>query len=658
MNAVSGGPFTSVAAVTAPRIDITRAEMELADMAGAIWRGKWAVGALAALAAAAGLAWGLFGAEPRFRATAVVVLETGADPMLDMAQMLPLVTRDGTRVNTELEVLRSTALLSDIVEQEGLMRDPAFNPALAPPGALGRAEARLRDWLGRPAAPVAPAIAARSQRNGSIAALSAALTVRNVPDSHVFEITIDSHRPETAARLANAVAARYLDQQLETKFEATERASQWLGEKVAELEVELEQAEAQTNRFAAEMELISPETLTILSQQLKETRDRIDAWEAARDRGQPPADTASRIEQLRRLEAELSEKISRQSEDLVGLEQLQREAAASRQIYEFFLARFKETSVQQGVQQADARLLSPALIPDRPSAPRPVLLAALAGTLGALAAMALLIAREARTATFRTADDLEAATGLPVLGQVPRIPGRRRHAVLDHIRRKPRSAAVEAVRNLRTSLMTPARGEPPQVIACTSSVPGEGKTTLALALAQNLSGVAPRVLLIEGDTRKRVFRDYFDADPKGSLVRVTHGGQPLDEAVWTHPELGIDILFAAETPGNAADLLSSRGFKRLIRIARNRYDVIIIDTPPVLLVPDARIIGTLVDAVLYAVRWDRTRERQVAHGIKALTSMGVPVRGTVLSLVSPRGMRRYGYGADYGTYGGSGYYEA
>jgi len=103
MNATAGGPFTSVAALPAPRPD-----MDLAEMSGAIWRGKWAVAACAALATVAGLSWGIFGAEPRYRATAVIVLETGADPMLDMAQMLPLVTRDGARVNTELEVLRST----------------------------------------------------------------------------------------------------------------------------------------------------------------------------------------------------------------------------------------------------------------------------------------------------------------------------------------------------------------------------------------------------------------------------------------------------------------------------------------------------------------------------------------------------------------------
>lgn len=91
---------------------------------------------------------------------------------------------------------------------------------------------------------------------------------------------------------------------------------------------------------------------------------------------------------------------------------------------------------------------------------------------------------------------------------------------------------------------------------------------------------------------------------------------------------------------------------------RKSYDIVLIDTPPVLLVPDARVIARHVDAMLYTVRWDSTREKQVQQGLKAFRSVGVEISGTVLSQISPRGMKRYGYGKDYGTYGGAGYYQS
>ena len=132
----------------------------------------------------------------------------------------------------------------------------------------------------------------------------------------------------------------------------------------------------------------------------------------------------------------------------------------------------------------------------------------------------------------------------------------------------------------------------------------------------------------------------------------------LDEAVWRNPDLGFDVLFGDEAPANAADLFSSRQFRQLIRTARKSYDVILIDTPPVLLVPDARVIGRLADAVLYTVRWDKTREKQVLQGIRAFETVGVQVTGTVLSQINARGMKKYGYGQDYGNYGTSGYYQS
>ena len=644
-------------AVPIPVDGSTLSQMDLGDMVSVLWRGFAFLILAAVVGAGLGLTWALTQIPPSYRATAIVVLDKAQAQVVSFSDFVPSFGSDTNAVNTELEVLRSPSLIADLARSEDLIIDPEFNRYLRDQSLFWQQIARVKAILAPMGATAAGPSQATRDLNATIQGILEQVTVRNVPDSMVFEITFETGSPEKSARLANALAEIYLNRQLDAKFTATEAATNWLNSKVAVLELELAEAEAKTNRFTAEMELISPETLDILTTQLKDVRDTIAALDAAILRGNAPRNTTSRIGQLRGLEEELANKISRLSEDRVTLEQLQRESAASRQIYEYFLNRLKETTVQQGMQQADARLMSAALVPDLPSAPRPVLLGVLWSVIATFVCGAALVLAELRTATFRTAETLERATGLQVLGQIPKIPAARRSGVLDYVKSKPTSAAAEAIRNLRTSIVMSNPQSEPKVILCTSSLPSEGKTTQTLALAQIYGGLQRRVLVIEGDMRKRVFASYFGQPVTGGLQKVLSGKQTLGNAVWHHDGLNFDVLFSEDPRANAADIFSGAAFRRLIRQARTDYDVVLIDSPPVLLVPDARVIARLADAVLYTVRWDKTREKQVAAGLRAFASVGAPVTGLVLSQVNAKGMKRYGYGKDYGTYGTSGYYQ-
>ncbi len=193
----------------------------------------------------------------------------------------------------------------------------------------------------------------------------------------------------------------------------------------------------------------------------------------------------------------------------------------------------------------------------------------------------------------------------------------------------------------------------------TSTIPGEGKTTQSIALAQNLSGLGKSVLLIEGDIRRRTFLQYFDKPAVGGLVSVVSGDHSLSDAVVHDDELKIDILMGEKASMNAADFFSSDKFKEFMVTTREVYDYIIIDTPPVLVVPDARVIGHLVDSIVYSVKWNSTNQHQVVEGLRQLSSVGLRVSGLVLAQIDPRGMKRYGYGGRYGAYSGygKGYYD-
>jgi capsular exopolysaccharide synthesis family protein len=355
------------------------------------------------------------------------------------------------------------------------------------------------------------------------------------------------------------------------------------------------------------------------------------------------------------------EEIEQQSSELVRVEQLRREAEANRLLYEYFLTRLKETAVQEGLQQADARIISPAIIPSGSFNPNGNRIELIGLVIGLLIGGGSMLFREQLVTSIRTPEDLEKSTNLPIVGQIPRIPGRTRRATVNYIVSKPNSAPIEAIRNLRTSLILTNLDTPPQVIMVTSAVPGEGKSTICVALAQNYSGLGKKVLLIEGDIRRRTLTKFVDVPDKNiGLMEVLSNTVELEDAVQKPKNFRFDVLLGNDMSANPADILSSKQFSEFIENARQTYDIIIFDTPPLLVVSDARIVGQFADAILFAVLWNKTSKAQVKDAISELVSVGLEVTGTVLSNIDPSGIKKFGYGDRYGTYDrriGRGYYK-
>ncbi|WP_368188417.1 polysaccharide biosynthesis tyrosine autokinase [Aestuariibius sp. HNIBRBA575] len=672
--------------------------IDLGQLLTTLWRGKLVIMLFLLIFSALSGYYAYRVATPYYRATTVLMLETEQQSIVDLTSVVSGLSGDTAELNSEIEVLRSRELLGRVAEVENLIADPEFNAHLNPP-ALKR---QIKVWLGLES-PRAEAGQERQQTD-VVSTLLDSVSVRNVPNSFVFQVVVTSEDPRKAARLADQVGQQYILYQLDVKFEATQTASTWLSGRVAELQQELEGAEAEVSEFSANSELISPETLTAMENQLKERRDRLAGLQVARETAsanlaalvavqdgtpQQQADAAddaqltallpsdgspvptrftiqfrqilSRAElQANRAQSQLQSvqdsivtleaEIASQGQDLIQLQQLTREAEASRLLYEYFLGRLKETSAQEGIQQADSRILSHAVVPREPAVPRKSLIVVMGAMLGGMLGVALVLIREMRSKTFRTSSELETFAQLPVMGAIPQIPGRKRQDIQDYLASKPASIAAEAVRNLRTSVLLSNVDNPPQVIMTTSSIPGEGKTTLSFALAQNLVGMGKSVLLIEGDVRRRTFTQYMTAQQERGLISVLSERCDARDAIQVDERTGVDVLMSEASNVNAADTLSSASFARFIADMRSQYDFVIIDTPPVLVVPDARIIAQHADAILFNVRWDKTSRQMVRDALGQLASVGAQVNGLVLNNINLRGLKRYGYGA-YGTYG-------
>ncbi len=390
---------------------------------------------------------------------------------------------------------------------------------------------------------------------------------------------------------------------------------------------------------------------------------RIDSQLAAIDMGL--REEAERIVDAARsewesLEAELGEiaaevekmeaRALEQSRADVTIRQLEREADATRRLYENFLTRMNETSEQERLQGPDARVLTyaePPLWPMSDVNNKTLLVSIILGALAGL--VTIFILDRWNSVVFKTPRELEEFTGLDVLGTIPKISRFRRAAKLVRsISKSPNSALAETVRSLRTGILQSMGGRSPQVIMFTSSVPGEGKSTAAILMAMTSAQVSGSVIFLDCDLRKpsagRFVRSTRD---QPGLLSVLNGSAGLSDAIFYDPETGIAILSAKPhevgTGANAADILSSDGFRDMVHALRETYDTIIIDSAPLLVVADARIVATMVDAVVFIVQWNRTPKGAVADGLKLLRSMKAPLVGMILTAVNEKKAQRASY---------------
>lgn len=704
----------------APRADDD--EIDLVALVAAIWRGKWIVAACAAVALLLGGYYAFVAAVPKFQSTATLALDLRNEQIIDIESVFSGVSGEQSAINTELEVLRSRGLLQRLAEDLGLVDDPEFNPKLRPEAmfSIGRLVSAVSGGADGSVGPGedTPADEAELVLYAVVENLRRAVTILNQRQTYVFSISARTESPRKSQRIANALAELYIQDQIDVKFSATENAVAWLSERVVELEGELVEREDRIKDMRASIGLVSIEGVEALNQQLLDRQDRLEDAEAAvasqeariaalaqlRASG-TPAEIAAQFDDptLARLVqdveagstnarqlfdsradllterlsgnlerqrqqaaalsaafAELSTTVQTQSQQLLDLQRLERETEATRTLYDTFLTRLKETSVQRGLQLADSRVLSVAT-PGELVEPRKSLILALSIVLGTMLGIAIVLGRQFLNNGYRTAEDLERDTRTTILGQIPLMPIKKRGELIDYLISKPTSAAVEAIRNLRTSVLLSNIDQPPQVILASSSVPGEGKTTISISLAHNLAGLGKRVLLLEADIRRRTFGEYFNLPAaKGGLIAAMTGQYPLQDCVVRDPRMSIDIMMGEKSSTNAADLFSSERFRDLMNELRSRYDFIIIDTPPVLVVPDARVVSQIADAVIFVVAWDRTSRSQVADSLSQFATANVRVTGLALSQISPKGMKRYGYGGWYGAYSsyGKAYYDA
>lgn len=327
----------------------------------------------------------------------------------------------------------------------------------------------------------------------------------------------------------------------------------------------------------------------------------------------------------------LEQQIIKISQTSIEQRQLEREAASIRTSYEELLSRLSETRTQEALQRADSKTIEVATPPRLPSAPRTKLMVLTGGVVGTALGLGLVLLIELSRMGFLSAAELERGTGLSVITVLPKGSWRDPRQAWRKLAANSYSAYGERIRHLRTSLTLGREGS--QVILLTSSVSDEGKTTTAIALAHMNALAKKSVLLVDCDIRRPSLREIFGLKGPYGLGDVIRGACAPDQAIITDPKIGFSVLPVLAPEPRLADQLDREWLRTFINELRGRYDIIILDAPPILLIPDAFAFAKVADTCLYMVRWLRTPPGAVRQGLASLAEAHGTKPELVLSMV-------------------------
>lgn len=325
----------------------------------------------------------------------------------------------------------------------------------------------------------------------------------------------------------------------------------------------------------------------------------------------------------------------------------QREVDTNRQLYDALLQRYKEIGVSGGVGTNNVSIIDAAVLPDRPSRPRVMVNLAIALGLGLMLGAGLVFALEQIDETLTDPAEVERTLDVPLLGTIPK--GRAGTPV--ELLQDRKSALVEAYLALQTNLEFSTDHGMPRLLSVTSTRPAEGKSTTSYAITLMLARAKRRTLLIDGDMRNPSVHNLLGLRNDRGFSNLLAGSDDVDGLVRNLPELGFDTILAGPIPPNAAELLTGGRLDAVLAMLLDRYDHVIIDSPPVMGLADAPLIASRVEGTVFVVEAHGIRARMVRLALDRLTNAQAHIFGAVLSKFQSR-RAHFDYGYEYGyTYG-------
>lgn len=663
---------------------------------------------------------------PKYKANAEVLIEDQADQIIEGSELQKVGAGWDTDrfLQTQLGIIRSRSLARIVVQSGGFDRRPDFFEAF---GAEFPAQEGVH---GR--------VLSMARQDAAVKLLLENLQIELPSDSRIATITITSRDAVLAAKIANLYAERYVEYNLNQKYQSSAYARRFLGDQLSEARAKLTQSERDLNQYARAAGLIrvtsqgdggaQEAALSVTNSTLvqlndaaaKSVAERIaaeDRWSTLANQPAltvPEVNSNPAIQQLvgekTRIEGELAEEQSRHQDgyatvkskraqiaeldrringlaetfkksayldyraalerekslsgrvdklrnDALGEQDrgvqysvLKRVADTNRALYETLLSRYNQINATAGAANNNITIVDRAEVPRVPASPKLVINLAIAFILALIFAAVAVFIREVFDDAIRTPEDVERKLNMRLLGLIPRM---RNGEDVEETLADRRSGASEAYRSLVTNLRYSTASGLPQVLSVTSSREGEGKSTTSRTIARDISSLGKRVLLVDMDLRRPTLHRRMGSDGASGLTDVLTGNKEFDEVVLQSELENLDYISGLPTPPDPALILSGERLSDFIVQARSRYDVVVIDSPPLLGLSDAVILASHADGVLFVIDGSGFHRGAIKSAIRRLALINANILGVVLNRFEPRaGDDEYAYYANnYYSYG-------
>ena len=485
-------------------------------------------------------------------------------------------------------------------------------------------------------------------------------------------MTLDSASRKEASETLRQISQIFLKQNVERLSEEAERQLEFLEKQIPSIRSELELSENNLNAYRARNDSVDLtfETQSLLEQLVRIENQLTELEFAEAEISQLFTTSHPRYEALLTKRKRLNDekiRLDKQVNELPSTQQevlrLTRDATVNQEIFVALLNSQQEMSLVKAGTIGNIRILDPAATQPKPIKPRKVLIIILATLLGGVLSVGWVLLARALHRGIENPDELE-DLGLPVYASVPlatsglrdRIKKQRlfqKQTPLQLRKRdlvavyEPADPVVESIRGLRTSLHFGLLESPNNRILITGPSPGVGKSFVAANLAVTMAQGGQRVLIIDTDLRKGRLHKIFGIEKPGLTEALGHKLSAA-EATQTASEIeGLDVMTRGDTPPNPSELLMTPSLGEIFSWASDHYDTVIVDSPPVLAVTDAVIVGQLCGMALMIARFSESAPKEVMVATSRLRQNGVNLRGSILNAVEKRASSYYGYGGYY-----------
>jgi polysaccharide biosynthesis transport protein len=722
--------------------------LDLSFVLQVIWKYKWLLVSLS-------LGFGLIAAvqslrsTPVYRTSVMLQIDRAAQRVVAFNQEVDAeqqVYDDGSQLQTQIELLKSSGLAERVIDELGLYKGPsptgtfpdstasvtpnlgentADSSETTKPKAKGLLDRLLANYqqLNEPADQSAQAVG----RLNAINAFRGSISIEPIRNSRLVSIAVTNSNPALAARIANTMASTFIAMNLERKLESSTYAKTFLVDQLRITKAKLEESERVINEYAKKNQILSlgensdvasqgyadlssalsraegeriqlesiyaevvrnPESAPQTNenkalQTFKEQKARLESEYTTNKSIYKPdfpkmVQLRAQIEELdQRIKTELGIVVdsikgqfeaAKQKEALirsrladsrrevltvqdrsVDLNLMKRELETNRQVYDSLLQRIKEVAVTGGLTTNNISIVDEAKIPQYPFSPQPERYAAIGMALGLLLGLGLAFLRESLDDSIKNAEEIEQLFGLPLLGLIPHVKSKDQNVALS-AHENPRSPFAEAYRSMRTALQFSTTEGAPKRLMVTSCGQGEGKTTTAIALAINFAQLGQSVLLIDCDMRSPSLHKEFRLPNERGLSNFLAGDTGTSSLIQKTHIPNLSVLTAGPLPPDPVELLMGAKFLMLLDKAHEiGFSQVIVDSPPMLGLADALVLGNQIQHSVFAIKAGQTRKSSIKNSLRRLRGSGIVPMGVVLTHAQQHHAQDYSYGDYYGT---------